>query len=189
MFSRLALVVPVLMLSFPATAQQPVVWPWQAMQVWAVPAQGAAMPFPTPFWLWVPRPPPVQPQAAPEGTPNTAPEAATESAINAAPEAPARTNPVAEVAAPGADTPRPAPVVSVIPEAAMPPALAPVAERPLPAPVPVVSAVEAAGAKVVTPPDLVRKAPVAKQKPKTTVRTTGKARKLCFKDGKLDVCP
>lgn len=166
MFSRMAWVVTVSLLSFPVAAQQPVVWPWQAMQIWAVPADGAAMPFPTPFWLWVPRPPPVQAQAAM-----------------------APTHPLAVAPTPGVDQPPPSPAVTEKQEALTPRVAEPVIESPSPTPVPAVIAGETVDAKPTSIPAPIRKAPVAKQKPKATARTTVKTRKLCFKDGKLDVCP
>lgn len=166
MFKRTAIVFALFMVPPFAAAQQPVVWPWLPMQVWAVPENGQAMPFPTPFWLWVV--PPAQPSEPPPARAETpAPE-------------PIPASPLAVMPAQTEAPPVPAPiVVEAVPA---PIAVEPVAGTPQPA-----SAL--AEAPVVAMPTPIRKAPVAKQKPKSVARTTtGKARKLCFKDGKLDVC-
>ncbi|MDO9225849.1 MAG: hypothetical protein Q8M09_15020 [Pseudomonadota bacterium] len=185
MFKRTAVVVILLSISGLAAAQQPAaVWPWLPMQIWAVPANAQAMPFPTPFWLWV-VPPAAQPSASPPARPETTAEPVTQPAPPAA-------------AAP----PITAPVLAV-PEKAVPPLDESIAVTPAPAPAPVVVATEVAkevvtevvaevakepaAAKVAPPP--IRMAPVAKAKVKSTPKaSTQKARKLCFKDGKLDIC-
>lgn len=160
MFKRTAVAVMLFACSTLASAQQPAVaWPWMPMQIWAVPANGQAMPFPTPFWLWV-VPPAAQPAV-------TAPPAAK-----------------AEIPPPPAATAAPAAEVAA--------AIEPVAVTPTPA-VAAVEVVKEIAKEVVAEPAgakaaPIRTAPVAKPKLKSTRAGARKPRKLCFKDGKLDIC-
>lgn len=168
MFKRTAVAAMLFTCSTLAAAQQPAVaWPWMPMQIWAVPANGQAMPFPTPFWLWV-APPAAQPAM-------TTPPAAKA-------ETPA---PPTATATPAAAAPIPAPP----PAAEMAAAVAPVVA--MPAPVAAVVATEVVKEvvkEVVAKPAPIRMAPVAKPKLKSTRAGARSPRKLCFKDGKLDIC-
>lgn len=174
MFKRTA--VAIMMFSLPAlaAAQEPAVaWPWMPMQIWAVPTNGQSMPFPTPFWLWVApaaaQPAVTSPPVIKAETP--APPAASASTVTAPSVAPP---PVPEQAA----------------------AVEAVAVTPAPAAAPVVAATavvkEIAKEVVAEPaaakPAPIRTAPVAKVKLKSIRAAVQKPRKLCFKDGKLDVC-
>lgn len=175
MFKRTAVAVMLFTCSTLAAAQQPAVaWPWMPMQIWAVPVNGQAMPFPTPFWLWV-APPAAQP------TVTTPPAAKAE--IPAQP---------AATATPAAPIPAPPPAAETA--AAVAPVVA------TPAPVPAVAATEVVkevakevAKEVVAEPAAakpapIRMAPVAKPKLKSTRAGARSPRKLCFKDGKLDIC-
>jgi hypothetical protein len=182
LFKHTAVALSLLALSSLASAQQPVFWPWQPVQVWAVPANGQALPFPTPFWLWVMPPAPTMPAAKAE--PPVQPAAATISAVVAAP-APVPTQTVAPATAPlPAVVPMPAPE-AVRPAAPAEPGKVAVTPLPHAVPVEVVPAIPVAA----TPVAPVRAAPVVKKAVKPATKATArKARKLCFKDGKLDVC-
>lgn len=165
MCKRTAVAAMMFSLSTLAAAQQPaVVWPWMPMQIWAVPTNGQAMPFPTPFWLWVAPPAVNSPPAAKAEAP--APLAAT-----AAPAAPSVTPPHVpeQIAVVEPVALMPAPVMTateVVKEVAKGVVAEPASAKPAP----------------------IRMAPVAKAKLKSTRAGVQKPRKLCFKDGKLDVC-
>lgn len=178
MFKRTALALSLLALPFIAAAQQPAAWPWQPVQVWAVPANGQAVPFPTPFWLWM-IPPAVAPASAPVVKTQPAPTSPAAVVPPAAMPATVSTPvavPAAAVVKPVAPVEQPADKVVATPS---PPALS-VAPAEIPA-VP---------ASVEVPPAPVKRAPVAKKIRKPVAGApTRPVRKLCFKGGKLDVCP
>lgn len=162
-----------------AAAQQPA-GAWLPVQIWAMPANAQAMPFPTPFWLWV-----VPPTAPPAQAIAPAPPAQSETPTpSAGTEIPA---PPLAASAPAVALPTPASAPTPVPAQAAAPQAAPI-------PAPVGEPTEEAGSKPViaaTPAAPLRMAPVAKPKTKTATSRSGtrKTRKLCFKDGKLDVCP
>lgn len=192
MFKRTALAFSLLALSSIAAAQQPMFWPWMPVQVWAVPADGQAVPFPTPFWLWV-----VPPGTAPAAATPADPVVVAPKAAEAAP-APAQVT--APVAVPTVPTVTPAvtplPVATPAPEVAKPAAPVEQADSqsvatPLP-PAASVSpaAIPATPISVEVAPAPIRRAPVTKKITKpATAAPARPVRKLCFKGGKLDVCP
>ncbi|MDP2434068.1 MAG: hypothetical protein Q8O33_18905 [Pseudomonadota bacterium] len=210
MFKRTAVALSLLVLSSLAAAQQPAAWPWQPVQVWAVPVNGQAIPFPTPFWLWV-IPPAVEPASAPVVRSEPAP---TSPAAVVPPGA--KSQPVEVVPAPAqtAAMPATAPTPVAVPAATVAKPVAPVEQpavvaTPLQPAAPVSTIVTPAitpAAAVVNPvapveiptvpagveesPAPVKRAPVAKKTRKPVAGTPARQlRKLCFKGGKLDVCP
>jgi hypothetical protein len=185
---------PVLFWPFNPYLLQPQYWPQLAPSV-----PGQVVPFPTPFWLW----PVQQPQPATKA----AVEAPVASQLPAAstPAAPAATASAASVPAPA-----PAPISQANPEPAetLTPAVTPAVPTLLVTPIEIPPATtpeptgqtepatlpalmppaetSAPGAAVSDPakkPKLIKKSRTAKPK------TTQKVRKLCWKDGRLDVCP
>lgn len=185
-----------------AWAQQPT-WPlhpmWPLPQVWIVttPVQSQAIPFPTPFWLW-----PTFPWAYPL-TPNQPPVSITIPTPPSAPIQESAVPPITQpaekstnkIATPALDaqptTPAPSETNIATPVAAIP-ADKTTATSPHPA-IPATSpeaAIGTASAKSVdsTPPRPAAK-PKSISKPRVNTKPPQKLRKLCWKDGRLDVCP
>lgn len=197
MFKRTAVAFSLLALSSIAAAQQPIAWPWQPVQVWAIPANGQAMPFPTPFWLWV-VPPGVAPASAPSSPAAVVPPAAKPPQVEVAPVPAQIASPVAAPATAPAPVTVPAATplpVSPAVVAAKPVAPAePPADRVVATPLPPAAAVApvetlAVPSGVEASPSPVKRAPVAKKIKKPAAGTPARqVRKLCFKGGKLDVC-
>lgn len=188
-----------------AYGQQPV-WPWPYPPFWVVPAPPQPMPFPTPFWIWpapqVPSAPvPVTPAPpAPISPAPPAPGHQEEKALAPplAP-APAMSVPAPPLPGPGPEAapgpqspgaaagrmeihalparPEPAPVeLSVVPPpAAVPQPGKPAAQHAVPEEIPAVQA-----------PPLSKRA--GKKRPNSK-KPALKPRKLCWKNGRLDVCP
>lgn len=185
---------PVLFWPFNPYLLQPQYWPQLAPSL-----PGQVMPFPTPFWLW----PSQQPQPAtkaaieaPVASPlpavaTPAAPAATASAVSVPAHAPA---PISQANPEPAETLTPAvtPAVSTllvtpieIPPATTPEPTGQNEPATLPAPMlPTETGVLAATESgSVQKPKSIKKSRTAKPK------ATQKVRKLCWKDGRLDVCP
>jgi len=202
LFKRTAVALSLLALSSLAVAQQPAAWPWQPVQVWAVPANGQAVPFPTPFWLWVvppgTKPAPVAPAVKTEpapANPTVVVPPISEPTQSEAARVPAPL-PVAVPAVTPAEMPLPVATPSPVPEVAK---AAASVEQPADQVV-VTPLTRVAPTSPVEIPDVpatvevlpapVKRAPLAKKIKKTATPAPARpVRKLCFKGGKLDVCP
>lgn len=145
--------------------------------LWPVPPAALAQPQSYPFVIWLPFQPP-----APHA-PVTAPPAAPPQPAVASPEPPAPPAPPVTAQEPStAHTPTPV----APPEAAPPPV---VADEP---PSPATPSTQGAAAPAATPQNVApaRKPPAAKPaaSPRPTPATKPAKRKLCWRDGRLDVC-
>ena len=156
-----------------ACAQQPVSWPWQPLQLWVVPANGQIPPFPTPFWLWGAAPASAMPSLVPPLA-DPVPDQVAVPATTPAPELLPGNPPLQEAAKVAVPAEPPGDKGIVIPTHSAAPAEASA-----------VLALPKAG-----PPAAAKATPALKKSVKRPTKAPArKARKLCFKDGKLDICP
>lgn len=161
---------------------------------WAL--QNQRIPFPTPFWLWPTLPPQYPPSAPAASTPP--PQSSVPDASSGVPTVPAAVAPpVAQESVTNTPPklPLPSPEAATGPSPAFEPQVQSIAPavNALPAPAktepePAVAQPEIVAAPKKTPQP--SDAQTTPQKPKVAKKKAPrKLRKLCWKDGKLDICP
>jgi hypothetical protein len=185
------------------SATPPLVWPqvffWQVNSypiqpwIWTAPAPQQRIPFPTPFWLWPPQPAP-QAMPTPQVPPMTQVTAPPAKTLDSGPPLVVETQPAVSPEPPTASPISPPPVIDTAPaptvtEPTASPAQTNSAPSDLTDPVAVQAApimetpVRAASSPIPAPQ------PKPVKKPQSTKKPSKKLRKLCWKDGRLDVCP
>jgi hypothetical protein len=175
---------------------------WSQPSTMQRPGMPQAIPFPTPFWLWPlpPQPPSLAPSppAASLPTPPTLPTVSAEHMETLTPETPPVTPPAVQeetLARAAATTPATTETSITKPEPTLEEAILPIAPIELTA---TTSSIEAQ--LIPAPIDELISRTNAEPKPASDAKTlkkartakknvTKKVRKLCWKDGRLDVCP
>jgi hypothetical protein len=187
-------------------------WIWPFPPFWIMPAAPQPMPFPAPFWLW-PAPVPVWP--VPAGGAQGQQRAARPAAPPSVPTPQAVATPAPSLSAPAVATPpressgqppgsQPGPPsvsLAPVPANAVPeaPAVPPVSDQLVvkPKEIPSVGTAPASGALGAGPgaraketkgPASIRSETKKRGNRQTSRKTKRKPRKLCWQDGRLDVC-